>query len=279
MALLYDRRIRVKTAGLTIENLRITLEVSREIDPTQNTGTVVIHNLSPENESLIYKAPDRITVEAGYPETQALVFDGFIEQVSRVRERLSRQTVIKLADSMRGGEHGDRKRLGGMSVRAYEGSVSIRQIVTDISTDLGLPIANIEIIPEGATWYYWRWSSRADAALTIALRRVRCTWFEQDGVIRINRPKPAGDGAEVQGDAPTIPLNPETGLIDRVVETDDGAEAYSLLNPAIVIGCRIDLSSAVFPASSWKVVALTHAGGNWTGDQFRTWVDLRRIAA
>ena len=114
--------------------------------------------------------------------------------------------------------------------------------------------------------------------MSAALRRVGCTWFEDNGKIRINRPRPAGGGAELQADAPTIVLSPESGLIDRPIETDEGAEANMLLNPAVVIGCRIDLESDSL-SGSWKVVALKHTGDNWRGGPFRTWVELRALGA
>ena len=83
MTLLYDRRIKVQVAGLTVEDLRVALEIEREADATQNTGTVSIFNLAPENEERVYKRADEIRVSAGYPETIALIYDGHVERVQR----------------------------------------------------------------------------------------------------------------------------------------------------------------------------------------------------
>lgn len=44
MALLYGRRLRVEVAGLRIDDLRIHLEMTRQIDHTQDTGSVAIYN-------------------------------------------------------------------------------------------------------------------------------------------------------------------------------------------------------------------------------------------
>ena len=82
---------------------------------------------------------------------------------------------------------------------------------------------------------------------------------------------------KAQMDAPTIALTPETGLIESPVVTDEGAAARMFLNPAVVLGCQIDLTSATLNGR-YKVIALRHTGDTWSGD-FETGVDLREVTA
>ena len=275
MTLLYDRRIRVEVAGLTVEDLRITFEIEREADATQNKGTVSIFNLAPANEERIYKRSDEIRVNAGYPETVALLYAGHVERVQRMRQQLARRTVIKLGDTVRRSGR-ENPRLGGVYSATLKGPVAIREIVRGIAAALELPLGPLDTIPVDATWTNWAFSGPASAAMSAALRRVKCTWYEDNGKIRINRPRPAGTGADLQSDAPTIFLSPDNGLIDRPIETDEGAEANMLLDPAVMVGCRIDLESDSL-SGAWKVVALRHTGDNWRGGHFRTWVELRAL--
>ena len=57
---------------------------------------------------------------------------------------------------------------------------------------------------------------RAVAGLNTVLRGVQCTWYEQDGVIRINT------AGMKQSDAPTLNISPRNGLIAVPIETDEG---------------------------------------------------------
>ena len=282
MALLYKRRITVEVAGLTVKDLRIIAQTERQIDQAQNKGEVTIYNLSPENETLIYERADEVRISAGYPSTEALIFDGFSERVRRVREDLSRQTIIKLGDSVRkaAGTSGGQPRLGGwLSGLALRGPETIRNIVQRIIDEGDMPpLAHgaLDMIPSGATANNWAMSGPATVALTTILRRVMLTWFEDNGVIRINKARPPGGGAVIQSDAPTINISVDTGMIDRPIETDEGAEILMLLNPAVVPGCQLNVQSDTLNGS-FKVVGMRHSADNWATGPFQTWVDLREI--
>ena len=257
MALLYDRQIIVDVAELTITDPRINFEIERQADETQTTGHVNVYNLSPEHEQRIIDRGEQITIQAGYPETLAQVFDGQVERVTRAREHLAKITRIKLGDMVRSAKRA--KGLSGVTSRSYDGPVTVRQIVRDLAMDLGLPIGPLDAIPEDATETDWVWSGPTGSALRVVLKGVKCTWYEQDGVLRVNRV------GMTQSDAPTIAVSPENGLIDAPIRTDEGAEARMFLNPAVVIGSRIELKSVLI-SGSWKVIGLRHAGDNWTGE-------------
>ena len=283
MTLLYGRRIVVSVAEQTIRDLRIQFAIERHIDPTQQTGRCIVHNLSPANEGLIYEAGSGapIEIQAGYPETLAVVYNGYVEDVRRVREDLTRKTDISLADTVR--VAGETPTIGGYSSLSLRGPRSVRSIVHRIVLDMyaadGLApaIGPLDAVPAEARYTDWYFSGSAAAALTVLLATVECTWYEDDGVIRINRPRPASAGAEIQSDAPTIAVSPESGLIGRPTDTAEGAEIVTMLDPAIVLGCRIDLQSDN-RSGAWKVVALRHLADNWKGGPFQTWCDLRALA-
>ena len=277
MTLLYDRQIIVEVAGLTVRELAIAFDVNRQVDGSQKDSQVTIFNLSPENEERIYKRPDKVRLQAGYPDTVAIIYEGPIERVKRARKDLSRQTIIKLGDSVHAAD-----RLGGVISTSWAGPVNIRQLVgyivraivlsrdpTPAGIRASLPLGPLDAIPADATYTDWVWSGPAAPALTALLRRVQCVWFEEDGIIRINKV------GQPQADAPDITVSPSTGMIDRPIETDEGAECYMLLNPAVKLGCRIRLESQTI-TGNYKTVALKHSGDNWKG-RFTTWVELRRL--
>ena len=79
-----------------------------------------------------------------------------------------------------------------------------------------------------------------------------------------------------QSDAPRVAISPETGLVDTPIETDEGAEAIMLLNPALQLGGILDIESASL-TGSWKIVGLRHNADNWSG-KFVSWCDLRELS-
>ena len=266
MAILYQRRIQVEVAGLTITEPRIAVELERSATRTQDRGQCRIYNLSDQHADRIQDRGGQVTIHAGYPETVALLFAGEVQRVIRAREGLSHITRIALGDRVR-----EVSRLGGVYFVSYLGQVSARQIAMDIINDgLGLEPGPLDAIGprETVNNFYWG-DGPADAALDALLRRLGLTWFEEDGVVRVNRL------ATAQSDAPTIMLSPETGLIERPIVTDEGAEVRMFLNARVVLGAIIQLQSGSLDGS-WKVVAVRHAADNWDGT-FETFCDLRAL--
>ena len=247
-----------------VSELRISFEIERDIDETQAKGQVNIYNLSPENEEAIDSRGTGIRVEAGYPETKAIVFEGQIQRIIRHRENHARITRIKIGDEVR-----QKERLGGVYVGSVAGAVPVRQIVRDIASAIGLELGPLDAIPADATYTDFWWAERADLGLARLLRSVDCYWFESDGLIRIDR-----EGV-LQFDAPFIEVSPNTGLVRSPIHTDEGAEAVVLLNPAIQLGCQVNIKSLTVNGK-WKVISMRHKADNWQG-RFTTHIDLREI--
>ena len=266
MTILFDRQIRVEVAGLTIDSLRISLGIEREIDKTQDKGEINIYNLNDEHEERIYDRRDSITVLAGYPQTTAIVFQGKVQDVTKARENLARVTNIKLGDYVR-----DNNTLSGVYSDSWAGHISVREIAVDIITKgLGLTAGPLDAIPGDATFlnFYWGGQS-AGVALSRLLDPVRCLWAEEDGRVRVHREN------KLQSDAPSVSISPQTGMIESPIATDQGAECRMFLNPAIRLGSVLTIQARIL-SGRWKVVGIRHQGDNWSG-KFETWVDLRPI--
>ena len=93
---LYGRRVRVTVAGLVAtQSLRIGFSVERQADATQTTGRVSIYNLAPSRANQIYTRAEAITIEAGYPDTIATIFDGQVQRVRQPRQGLAHITFIE----------------------------------------------------------------------------------------------------------------------------------------------------------------------------------------
>lgn len=265
MPTLYARKIVTKIAGFEIAEPRMTVELDREIDRSQDRGRIDIYNLSPEHAQRIWQRGGPILIQAGYPETLAILFDGQVQRVVRQRRDLAHVTRVHLGDSIRAAN-----RLSGTFSRSYAGAVSIRQIAGDIIRDgLGLAVGPLDCIPPHETFPNFYWAGDPAAALDALLRRTGCTWYEEDGTVRINR------AGHVQADAPRLSVSPQTGLVGTPADTDEGAECTMFLDARARLGGVVDLRSDAL-SGTYKIVGMRHRADNWTG-AFTTTLDMREL--
>ena len=255
----------VDVAGLQIRQPRIRVEIDRQIDHTQDKGVCTIYNLQPSHEQQIQDRGGAITIQAGYPQTIATLYDGTVQRVRRPREGLARLTRIDLGDAVHSAD-----RLSGIHCASYRGHVLVTEIVRRIIRQMGLVAGPLDAIPPPATYKDWYWGgASAASALDVILRTVSCTWWNDDGVIRINR------RGTVQSDISPVEITPENGLVGIPTITDEGAEARMFLNPAVRVGGVLSIRSESL-AGTWKVVGLQHNADNW-GGKFETFADLRDL--
>lgn len=269
---LFGRRIIVRVAGLVITQPRISGRIERQADQTQTTGEIKIYNLAPGHNRQIYERGGEITVEAGYPETLASIFEGQMQRVRPGDDDLAHVTHITLGDTVH-----SKGSLGAFTNRSYDGPVLVRQILHDLVTDLNdhsetdrvLTLDISRDIPKGTTLTDFAWAGASTDALTAILKNLDLRWFEDDGIIRV-----APQGRPVHTTA-TVTISPDTGMIESPEITDDGIEVLSFLNPLVRIGSRIILRSATVNGV-FRAVGLRHDFDNWEG-AFSTWTDLRTL--
>ena len=307
---LFKRIVRVHTAGLMITEPRISGHVERQSDDTQAVGKVEIYNLSPEHERQIYERGEIIRIEAGYPETIAVLFQGVIQHVLRGRKNLAHVTEITLGDFSHA-----LNTLGGISSRSWAGPEQIRSVVTDLVADMGLELGPLDAIPATATVTDYAWAGSAAGGLTDVLKYagILRAFIPSAGQVARSQvaqglaqadaagvPLPAAvvpvepervsfqrvpvrwfedDGVirfgddQPQVDAPTITVSPQTGLVDIPEETDEGYEVTMFLNPFARVGGIIDLWSRDVNGMM-RIVGLRHNFDNWEGS-FTTWTEVR----
>ena len=266
MGYLYGRIIQLTVAGLRIKDLKLAFDIERKPNESVPGGEISIYNLSEFDEDRIHERGGSIQLVAGYPTTFAMLLDGTVEKVHRERMGSDRITRVEV-----GAQATSAKKLGGVTSRAYQGEESVRTILTEIVTlDLDLAIGPLDAIPASATVENWAWHGPAIAAVRSISRRVGARAFEDDGVIRFNKP-----GMQ-QSDAATITLSRDTGLVGVPAITDDGAEAVSLLQPLARVGGIAEVDSE-HVKGRWLIKGVRHRGDNWLGS-FLTAYSLREMS-
>ena len=128
------------------------------------------------------------------------------------------------------------QKLSGTYSRSWAGHASVRELaVSIVSEGMGLLAGPLQAIPEEATFHNFYWAGGpAAGALEALLRPLGLTWFEQDGVVRVNC------AGALQADGPAISKDKDSGLVGTIRVTDEGAECAMFLDARVVLGCKLD---------------------------------------
>ena len=266
MAEFWRHNIEATIAGIVVRDPKIKFAIKRESDSTPPEGYVQIYNLNVNTEKQIYERGTDLILNGGYGDNLGLLFDGAVQKIERERINLSRITTIKLA-----GKVVRQHTISGTTHRSYNGDATVRQIVTDIVSDIGLQIGPLDLIPSGAMIHNWNYFGQAGKALTLATRNQNVVWFEDDGVVRFNKP---GRGTQ-QSDAETIHISNENGLIGAPTVTDQGVRLRCLLRPTVRLCNIVELTSQA-TTGRFKIITILHQGDNWTGS-FYSELELREL--
>ena len=268
MASLFKRIIRVDIADLVIEEPRIRFSLARESDETAPSGEITIWNLARPTEDRIFERGASVKLDAGYPSTIATLFDGHVEKIVRERAELARLTRITLTgQATNAGQRSDKISI----IHPTATPISLRELAAYFVRDLGLTLGPQDAIDASLTVQNWTWAGPTIPGLNVICRRANVTWYEDDGVVRFNRI------GELQSDAVTITLTPDSGLIGSPAVTEEGVRCRSFLQPLARVGAQVDVRSENVDGS-YKLVSLVHRGDNWDGE-FVTEYDLREPMA
>lgn len=264
MPLLYGRKIIVKVAGLTITEPRINFDIQRKASSTPDTCTVLIYNLSKQNEQRIRDKSDQISIEAGYQNRTGVIFNGPVARVTRERRQLARITKIWL-----GVGGASPTGIRGTFNMSYQRITSVRDIVKDIAASFTPPLelGPLDAIPADLQKVTWNRTSSSALALDALLDGFDIDWYVDNGVLRFNE---VGEG---QPDKSRIRISPKNGLIGSPTITEEGVRIRTFLNPLLELGGTITLESEVV-SGQFKIAELNFRGDNWDG-QFISDMDLR----
>ena len=87
--------------GISIDDLRISLKVTKTIGRTPNTAEIKVYNLSPDTEGRIKGEFDDVILNAGYDGSAILVFRGNIKHSNGYDDGPNRVMQLDCADGDR----------------------------------------------------------------------------------------------------------------------------------------------------------------------------------
>jgi hypothetical protein len=249
--------------AIVIEQLRVSFEVTRDLEPEPNNATITIYNLAETTRAEMQDDTRslRVRLDVGYDGNLARIFDGDARRVTSRFEGPDVVTKIEAGD-------GERAFRNARFSRSYPKGTDAKQIVKDLAGSMGLkvPTSAQDVIagkefPSGAAIH-----GPSEASMRTTLKRYGLGYSVQDGQLQI-----LGEG-EARADAAFV-IDESTGLIGSpelgLEEGEYGQpgkvrlSCRVLVYPGIVPGSRLSLDArdvkGLFVAERVKHVGDTHA--------------------
>jgi len=277
MANFFDRKIQLKISSgkeeitipqdvTTIKPIRITFSCMLTNDGSQPFNSdITIFNLAKKTRSFIKDEAQSVELFAGYGDNISLIYTGKITRllanekkslVNNQRESTEITTQLTLADAIF-----DINLI--VFNRFYSGSISIRSIVSDIASAIGLSVIGLSNVPD-IKFLNFAFDGKASDALNQVLRKSGVTWVIDRSVILLS----------LQGqrlNQRVVKVNAGTGLLTASRTEGGGIIFKTLLNINISLSSTIDIKSEDIDGQ-FKVISITHRGDNEGGD-FTTTVE------
>lgn len=217
--------------GLDLSAFRIKFNVQQSDVSTPNSATIKIYNLSEKTAQSVQKEFSRVVLNAGYESgNYGIVFDGTIKMVRRGRDSPT-DTFVEIA-----GADGDMAHNFAVVNKTLAPGAKAQDQLDAVAAAMGLPVGYKPDLPPGAL-------SRGKVLFGMARDRMdtisdtaRATWSIQNGKIQVIPLTSYRPGEAVV-------TNSATGMVWTPVQTEQGIEVRTLLNPKIAIGCLLQIDN------------------------------------
>lgn len=216
--------------GLSIDQLKITFEITKTIQHTPNSAIIKIYNLSPSHSNLIHDEYKDIILNAGYANNLRIIFSGNITHVFRYRDKTDWITEIEAADgdydyrnstlneSLAAGTN--RSHIIARAAASFKGGTTLGYVGIDEYTNMR------GVVLSGDT----------RKVLHNLARDAGANWSIQDGQLTI---------VKTQGTLPNtaIVVNSDSGMLGAPEINDKGIAVKTLLNPQMAVNGVVHLDN------------------------------------
>lgn len=229
--------------------LAITFSTTLNIGATQNSGTVVITNLSKSRRNQLGEEFDHLKLEVGYQSSgYSLILDGDIRDVTHQKASPDIDSTIEVGD-------GDKAVENGNVSKTFPTGTKPKDIVNYLAKQLpGVKMGDVKGLDDlPATKRPTILYGRTYRELDTLSREHEFYWSIQNGKFQTVK----NDG-HLGGN---IRVSQEAGLVGIVEPTDKGVKFKTLLNPALLPGKTVDVHSNFLDETSGRDKKATDDGG------------------
>ncbi len=258
--------------ALRVEGLRISFDVTKDTKTAANQARVYIYNLSKQTRDSFRELTDQIIIRAGYDdESLDEIFHGDITSISHPKSSGDVVTTIFSND----GQKALRESYSNLS---YAENTSMKQIIQDLSKEMGLPIKSTDYLNTIADQTFlqgFAFNGPTKAAMDKVTHRGGLEWSIQGNQLQILK-----RGGVVPKSPSQIPVvTPTQGLIgspDRIQRISEespekkppGWKIKSLLIGRLEPGGQIGLQCDDVPQATAFRIETVHHRGDTHGDEF-----------
>jgi hypothetical protein len=243
------------TAGIAIDNLRVSWEIKKSSDPKPNPGKIRIWNMSREHMNLLVsKQYNRARLLVGYNELRQ-IYLGDIIRASAVRDNLDFITELECGDGDEAYKHSHVSLSLAAGTTDQQAFTELAKTMPGVLTGAAGFITKRKL-PRGKVL-----SGNTRDHLTALAANHQADWSIQDGELVMLPAK------QVLPDEAVL-LSESTGMIGSPEATDDGLEITSLVNPDLRIGGVVKVESIVTAYNGvFKITTIEYngdlMGSNW----------------
>ena len=273
MSRLYLRRVVLDVepeggSGRRIEQLRIKFNIEKTNDSSPNTARIEIYNLSDASRGILESGKTRVILHVGYQDTVEAIFSGDVSKLTHKNKTKTKTknktlsvthhsdgpdvvTTIEVAD-------GDNRYRNARFNSGFPPTTNLQVILDSCQTKLGLAKGTQEGIPNKTYAHGFSHSGLVREALNDLCQANDLEWSIQNEKLQI-LPKSAASSED------EIYLTSDTGLIGSPNKTAKGVEFVSLVQPRLIPGKKVSLSSRLV-TGTFKLQKVVHRGDAHQGD-------------
>lgn len=251
------------TTGLKISKLRISFEITKDLQGFPNLAKIQVYNLSEESRSKIQDTFESVILSVGYGEDLSTIFTGDIRNVQKVRRGVDIITEIYGGD-------GNKDFAEAYFNKSFVAGTSVTDIINEVKKEFKTVASGvIQGIDNTAQKLFGSsFSGPASQVLNQLGDENNFDWSIQDGQLDI-----IGRNATLDE---TFVISARTGMIGSPTITEIGADVTALLNPSILPGRKIKIESTApnfdlgnlnfrtvnktLGEGTYKVIKVVHSG-------------------
>jgi hypothetical protein len=245
---------------------QIAFTVEQGVSRGMDKATITLTNLNPESIGFLQRERLKIILRGGYPDTQGLIFSG---EVARFGVRTSVVTSQSDTDRTTQIEAGT----GEVNLqetrfdRSFARNASNLAIIDAVAASLGVIIRDRGLIPEFQYLTGWTHIGSAARALDSLAADIGTDWTLQgDTLIMMPEQSASTQTAAV--------INRASGLIGRVVQSINGLEFTTLLNPQLRPSRSCVVQAEGITPGTYRIETVKHSG-DFEGDSWFSQVFCR----
>lgn len=231
MARQYLRVCSLTVAGRTIELLRMTFNIEKDILGVPNRGKIQIYNLSADSRTAIQKSGIRIVLKAGYQGDVGTLFIGNVLNVFHIRKEADIITEIYAADGFSAYKD-------SYFSQTISPGISPKETLKKVASSFqGIEIGTIEGVPDKSSSIYGQTlSGSTEYLMNKQAKEYNVSWSIQDEVLQVF---PLSGSLQNT----TRILSATTGMIGSPTITEIGSNSKVLMDRTIVPGTKFRIDS------------------------------------